>query len=127
MSSRTPTDEIPADDDPRRLAAALGYLFTPVVPLINMTGESGNERWMRYHSVQALLWSGPFILLLAAAVIALVLLASSNFLYICLMPVLILVPFVPGAIWARRIYLGDEVAIPILSNFLTGQPGNDQP
>ncbi len=127
MTTKFSTDERPPDDDPRRLAAALGYLFTPVVPLVNLTGDSGSERWMRYHTVQALLWSGPFLVLLASAIIALVLLASSNFLYICLMPLLILVPFAPGAFWARRIYLGGEVTIPILSKYVALPSGDHSP
>lgn len=114
MENQSASYDTPGEDDPRRLAAALGYLFTPVVPIINMTGESSNDRWMRYHAVQALLWSGPFIVLLAASVLLVVLLTRSNVLFICLLPLVMVVPFIPGGIWARRIYLGDDVSIPII-------------
>ena len=109
------TNGVPDEDDPRRLAAALGYLFTPVVPLLNMSNPDREDRWMRFHSVQALVWSGPFILLLIVTFLLFILLVRSNIFFICLLPIVFLVPFAPG--WdmgARRIYLGDEVSIPII-------------
>ncbi|CAN5801712.1 hypothetical protein BH23CHL2_BH23CHL2_28990 [soil metagenome] len=111
-----PDESTPPDDDPRRIQAALGYLFTPVVPLLNMTGDASSDPWVRRHAVQSLIWSGPFVLLLVATVLLVVILINSNFLFICLMPVLLLVPFAPGALWARRIYLGGEVSIPIIAD-----------
>lgn len=108
-------DENPAEDDPRRLQAALGYLFTPVVPLIILTGDSGTDHWVRRHAVQSLIWSGPFLLLLIGVMFGLIVLIRTNFLFICLLPAVLFVPFLPGALWARRVYLGDEVSIPIIS------------
>ncbi len=116
MDEVTPWTDIPADDDPRRLAAAFGYLATPVVPIVNMTGAGPRDSWMRYHSLQALFWSGPFILLLVASIVGLFILVKGNFLFICLMPLIFMAPFVPGAYWARRIYIGEEVAIPIIAS-----------
>jgi uncharacterized membrane protein len=107
---------IVADDDPRRLAAALGYLFTPIVPIINISGEGNNDKWLRYHSVQALLWSGPFLILFIATLVIFILFISSNIFFICLLPIVILLPFLPGAIWARSVYLGDEVSIPVIGS-----------
>ena len=111
-----PDNPQPPADDPRRLGAALGYLFTPVVPLLNLTASRQSDPFVRRHAVQALLWSGPFVLLLAVTVVMLVLLVRGNFLFICLMPLAIMLPFIPGAIWARRIYLGGDVTIPLLGS-----------
>ncbi|MEZ4521134.1 MAG: hypothetical protein R3A46_05765 [Thermomicrobiales bacterium] len=119
METTLVRSENPRDDDPRRLRAAFGYLFTPLVPILNMTGDGAGDRWMRYHSVQALLWSGPFILLLAGVIILMIALVSSNFLFICLLPVSILIPFLPGMYWARKIYLGGEVRVPGISSLVT--------
>ena len=115
MDRKTDVDETPADDDPRRLQAALGYLFTPIVPLIMLTGDANADRWVRRHAVQSLIWSVPFLLLLIGVVVGLIVLIRANFLFICLLPVALFVPFLPGALWARRVYLGDEVSIPIIS------------
>lgn len=107
----------PADDDPRRLTAALGYVFTPVVPLLTLAKAEPGDRFSRRHAIQGLLWAVPFVLLLFATVLVLVLLMRDNFLFICLMPLLILVPFAPGAFWAWRVYLGNDVSIPIITPF----------
>ena len=69
---------------------------------------------MQRHTDQALLWFGPFLILLIATVLVLLALVRSNFLFICLTPVMFMLPFVPGAFWARKIYLGDEVSIPVI-------------
>ena len=118
MNVKLPATGRPPDDDPRRLQAALGYLFTPVVPLLNLSNSDPDDNWTRRQARQAMYWSGPFFLLLIASIGGLVALMALNFLFVCLMPVVILVPFVPGAIWARRVYLGDEVSIPVIRNLL---------
>ena len=114
---------VPGEEDPRRLVAALGYIFTPVVPLISMTSAGGTDRWTRYHAVQALLWSGPFAVLLVASILLLVLLTQGNVLFICLLPIMLAAPFAPGSLWARRIYLGGEVSIPIIGEQATRRSG----
>lgn len=113
-----PHDTAPAEDDPRRLAAALGYLFTPVVPLLNLSANRESDPFIRRHALQALLWTGPFVILLALTVLILVLLVQGNFLFICFLPLAIILPFIPGAIWARRIYLGGDVSIPLLGSMV---------
>lgn len=113
---RRAAEQTPADDDPRRLTAALGYVFTPVVPLLTLANAARDDHFSRRHAIQALLWAVPFVLLLFATVFALVLLVRDDFLFICLMPLLIVVPFLPGAFWARRVYLGGDVTIPIISS-----------
>jgi uncharacterized membrane protein len=111
----------PAADDPRRLAAALGYLFTPVVPLLNLSAARDSDPFVRRHALQALLWCGPFVILLTLAVFLLVLLVRGNFLFICLMPLAIMLPFAPGAIWARRVYLGGDVTIPVIGTMVSSK------
>jgi hypothetical protein len=55
------------------------------------------------------------VLLLVLAVVLVVWLARLDFLAICLAPFLLLVPFVPGAIWARQVYLSRPVRIRLIS------------
>lgn len=110
-------DQPPPDDDPRRLTAALGYVFTPVVPLLTLYGDSQGDRFLRRHAIQGLLWSVPFALLLFGMLLLMVLLVRDNFLYICLLPLVILAPFLPGAFWAWRVYTGRDVSIPIIGPF----------
>ncbi len=110
-------DDLPEevlDDDPRRLGAALGYMFTPLVPLLNLSGDEGSDPFVRRHASQAILWSVPFLVLLILTIFLLILLVRENFLYICLLPAVILVPFLPGAYWARKVYLGADVTIPLI-------------
>lgn len=106
------------DQDQHRLVAALGYVFTPLVPIVVLTSDMRRVRFLRRHAVQALIWSGPFLLALAAVIVALVLTIQADFLAICLLPFALLVPFLPGMIWARRIYLGGDVVIPIIGQFV---------
>jgi uncharacterized membrane protein len=97
--------------------AAVGYLVTPLAPLLVLLGDMKNDPYQRRHAVQALLWSGPFFLLLALAVVLLIVLASGFVVAFCLSPIVVALPFVPGAIWARRVYLGGDVTIPLLHRF----------
>jgi uncharacterized membrane protein len=105
--------------DQRHLVVAIGYVFTPVVPLVLLSGEAQRDAFVRRHAAQALLWAGPFLLLLVAFVIATIALLRTSALTICLLPVLFLVPFVPGGIWARRVYRGADVRIPIITPLAT--------
>jgi uncharacterized membrane protein len=101
--------------DQRQLVVAIGYVFTPVVPLVLLSGEARSDGFLRRHAGQALLWAVPFVLLLIAFVIAAIALMRSNPLTVCLLPVLFMVPFAPGAIWARQVYLGGDVNIPVIT------------
>jgi hypothetical protein len=95
----------------QRLIAALGYLFTPVVPLVVIVGELKQDAALRLHAWQALLWGAAFGALLVAALVAAVVAIRADFLFICLLPLLLALPFVPGALWARRVYLGGTVTV----------------
>jgi hypothetical protein len=99
----------------QRLIAALGYLFTPVVPLVTLNGDLKEVAALRRHARQALYWSPGFLALLVLAVIFSIALIRLDFLAICLLPLLIAFPFVPGGWWAWKVYSGKEVIIPLLT------------
>lgn len=101
----------------RRVIAAAGYLVTPIAPLMVLLGDMKRDPYQRRHAVQALLWAGPFFLLMALAVVLLILFASGFVVAFCLSPIVVALPFVPGATWARRVYLGGDVTIPLLGRF----------
>lgn len=99
--------------------AALGYLFTPLVPLIVLLKGDGLTPDLRRHAQQALWWAIPFLLMLIIVVVVMVQAIQASFLMICLLPFVLLLPFVPGAIWARRVYLGGDVTIPGISRLVS--------
>ena len=101
-----------------RLVAALGYIFTPLVPIAVLTTELKLDPYLRRHAVQALLWAGVFIILLVIDILLMIKLIQDNFLYILVLPVTLTIPFIPGLIWARRIYLGRDVSIPFFNRFV---------
>jgi len=109
----------------RRLTAAMGYLVTPMVPIVVLLGDAKRDPYQRRHAVQALLWSGPFVLLLAAAVVMLIVFSGNFLVALCLSPIVVALPFVPGAIWARRVFLGGDVTIPLLSRFAPSHDRED--
>lgn len=95
----------------QRIAAALGYLFTPMVPLVALRGDV-EDPFVRKHARQALLWAVPFLLLLAAMIVVMIVAIRRDILFVCLSPFVFLLPFCPGAYWARRVYFGDDVTLP---------------
>lgn len=99
----------------QRLIAALGYVFTPVVPAVIVFGDFKQDPELRVHGWQALLWGVVFAVLLLAAVIAAVATIRVDLLFVFLLPFLLALPFVPGALWARRVYLGGAVNVPGLT------------
>jgi uncharacterized membrane protein len=93
------------------MTAALGYLFTPMVPLVALRG-SDNDPFVRKHARQALFWAVPFVLLLVAMIVVTIVAIQTDILFVCLSPFLFLLPFCPGAVWARRVYFGRDVTFP---------------
>ena len=98
-----------------RLAAALAYVLTPVIPLVLLAGSAKDNQYLRRHAAQGLIWSIVLLVLLTLTVVAMVATLRSTLLAICLLPVLILVPFIPGAFLARAVYRGSDVTLPIVS------------
>lgn len=105
-------------DQQGKTIAAFGYLFTPFVPLTVVLSAEDASPDLQRHARQALWWAIPFFIMLVVVVYLLVLAIQSSFLMICLLPFAILIPFAPGAIWARRVYLGGDVRIPIISSLV---------
>lgn len=117
-SSAKSTIGIKLDEQQEQTVAALGYIFTPIVPIVTLASDMRNSRFLRNHAVQALLWSGPFLVLLGIMIVIMVLLVSRDFLWILVTPILIVVPFLPGMFWARKVYLGQDVRIPVIGDFV---------
>ena len=99
----------------KRLVAALGYVFTPVVPLIILTSDMKRDSFMRRQGSQALLWSIGFIFAFVLVVIAAIWMLRADLLFICLFPILFQLPFLPGAIWGWRVYQGGDPRPPLIA------------
>lgn len=99
----------------RQLVAALGYVFTPLVPALTLVTDMGKDEFLRRHAARALVGSVVVIAGLALVIVVMIALMRGNFLWVCLLPVAILLPFVPAGIWARRVYLDGDVAPPIIT------------
>lgn len=99
----------------QRLIAAIGYVFTPVVPLIVLTSDMTRDRFMRRHAGQALIWSAGLIFALVLVVIAAIWMLRTDLLLLCLFPVLFMLPFLPGAVWGWRVYQGGDPRPPLIA------------
>lgn len=99
----------------QRLVAALGYLVTPVVPLM-VRSKAGDDPFLMHHARQGLIWAVPFLLLLVIVTVGMIALIRSETLFICLLPFALLLPFAPGGYWAMRVYTGREVRFPFGSD-----------
>lgn len=113
-------------DDNLAVIAALGYLFTPVVPAVVLVTDLKTNPALRRHAWQALIWTAGFVALLVLAIVVQIWLLRADFLAICLLPVVITLPFIPGAIWAKRAYVGKPVRIrgvsPLAARLSAGSP-----
>jgi uncharacterized membrane protein len=98
-----------------RLVSAVGYVFTPVVPLIVLTGETKHDPLMRRHAAQSLVWAPVFVLLFVLVVIASIWMLRTDLLFICLVPIAFHVPFLPGAIWGIKVYRGGDPRPPVIA------------
>lgn len=89
--------------------AALCYLVTPVVPLVALQQD---DPFVRRHARQGLILAIPFLVLLVLATILIVGLVRQDILYVCLLPLVFIVPALPGAFFARKVYFGGDVMFP---------------
>ncbi|MBN2500233.1 MAG: DUF4870 domain-containing protein [Anaerolineales bacterium] len=107
MMGRPSSVEASSDD---KLWAALGYVFTPLIPIIILLLEDKKNRpFIRAHNAQALAWGVVFYLissLLSFAVIGL-----------CLIPI----GWLLQLWWAYKAYQGELIEIPVITNFVKGQ------
>lgn len=97
-------DESITDDD--KLWALLGYILSPIVPIIVLLMEDKKNRpFIKYHAVQALAW-GIVEIALAILLIG-----------VCLSPIM----YVIGIYYGIKAYQGEYVTIPVVTDFCKKQ------
>ena len=102
-----PTMDITSDD---KLWALLGYIFSPIVPIIVLLLENKKNRpYIRYHNVQALV--------IGVLIVILSFLLAWTFVLAC-------VPFLVWLVmlyWGIKAYQGEWVVIPVVTNLVKNQ------
>lgn len=93
----------------------MAYVFTPIVSIVLLSGSSKASPFLRRHAAQGLLWSIPLLIFLIATVVLTIAMLRSTLLALCLLPILTVLPFVPGAFIGWRVYHGRDVQIPLIS------------
>jgi len=98
---------ITSDD---KLWALLSYLFSPIIPIVVLLMEDKKNRpWLKRHAVQALVFT------LAVGLI-------SGILAIVIIGFLVAIAgFVMSILYAIKAYNGEEVTIPVITNFIKKQ------
>jgi len=98
---------ITSDD---KLWALLSYLVSPIVPIIVLLMEDKKNRpWLKLHAVQALIFT--LIVGVLTSVLAIVLIGFA----------IGIAGFVFSIIWAIKAYNGEEVKIPVITDFVKKQ------
>jgi len=107
-----------------KLMAALGYLFTPLVPIIILLIEDmKNRAYPRYHALQSL---GFFVAAwIAYEVVAFIVfticsLVTLGFGAFCLW-VIFFLPLIPQLYYTYVAYTGKYFDIPVITNFMVQQ------
>lgn len=92
-----------------RLLVALAYIFTPIVPVILMLMEDKKDNpFIKSHNAQALV----------IGVVQVVLWVLS---FTCITAIVALVLLVAQFYWAYKAYQGEEVVIPVVTDFVKNQ------
>jgi uncharacterized membrane protein len=107
--------EAPRIGSQQRLVSAIGYAFTPVVPIIVLTSDMKHDQFMKRHAGQALVWTPIFLLAFALVVIAAIWMLRTDLLLLCLFPVLFHLPFLPGVLWGVNVYRGGDPRPPVIA------------
>ena len=95
------------DDD--KLWSALAYVFTPLIPIILMLMEGKNERpYIKAHNGQALAW-GVLNVILSVTISP----------FLCGIPSIAM--WLVTLYWGYQAYQGQEVTIPVLTDFVKKQ------
>jgi uncharacterized membrane protein len=105
----------PKTGSQQRLVTAIGYAFTPVVPLIVLTSDLKDDSFMKRHAGQALVWAPAFLLAFVLVVIAAIWMLRTDLLLLCLFPVLFHLPFLPGIVWGLQVYRGGDPRPPVIA------------
>jgi uncharacterized membrane protein len=109
MESPTPQIESTSDD---RLWVLLGYIFSPLIPIVIMFMADKKERpFVKAHNMQALVLGVVMIVL--AVIVSVVTLGLGS----CLTPLLWIYSIYLGI----KAYRGEMVTIPVISNFVRNQ------
>jgi uncharacterized protein len=99
--------EVTSDD---KLWAALGYVFTPIIPIIVLLLEDKKQRpFIRSHNMQALVWGVIFYIIVSVT--------SAFVIGLCLWPLGLILQIY----WAYQAYQGQTVTIPVLTDFVRNQ------
>jgi len=109
VSEEPKADTGVSSDD--KLVALLAYVLTPLAPIVILLMEDKKSRpFIRAHNAQALIWGG---LIWAVTIV-------SSPLAFCLgIPSLIL--WGAGVYWGFKAYQGEEVNIPVITDFAKKQ------
>jgi uncharacterized membrane protein len=101
----TPTPEITSDD---RLWTALGYIFTPIIPIILLLmDDKKNRPYIKYHSVQSIIVGIVLWIIIA-------ILSVPTFGCIGLLGLVVFY-------FAYKAYQGEYFEIPVVTNFMKNQ------
>jgi uncharacterized membrane protein len=101
----TPDPEITSDD---RLWTALGYIFTPIIPIIMLLLEDKKNRpYIKYHSVQSIIVGIALWIIIA-------ILSVPTFGCIGLLGLIVFY-------FAYKAYKGEYFEIPVVTNFMKNQ------
>ena len=108
MTEEKVIDPTVTSDD--KLWALLSYLFSPIIPIIVLLmDDKKNRPWLKKHAIQALIWT------VAVGII-------SGILAIIIIGFLVAVAgAVLSIIWAIKAYNGEDVNIPVISDFVKKQ------
>lgn len=96
----------PSDDD--KLWALLAYVFSPLIPIVLMLIEDKKNRpFIKAHNAQALVWGVASMIIGAIST------------PLCGIPGLIM--WFVAIYWGWQAYQGQEVTIPVITDFVKGQ------
>ena len=105
MSQESMSPEITSDD---KLWAALSYVFAPIVGIIVLLMEDKKARpYIKFHAVQSIVIS--IVLFIVVPIIAIPTFGCGSVLYFIMFW------------WAYKAYQGEEVKIPVVTDFIRNQ------
>jgi uncharacterized membrane protein len=106
--SNQPSYEVTSDD---RLWTVLGYIFSPLVPvIILLMADKKNRPFIKAHNIQALIWGALGVI--SSSVLTPVVGLG------CIVGIAYLVITIIYAVKANR---GELISIPVISNFVKNQ------
>ncbi len=112
MTEEKIVDPTITSDD--KLWALLAYLLSPIVPIIILVMEDKKDRpWLKKHAIQALIWT--LVVGLVSGILTATVIGS-----LIGIP-LYIAGFVFSVIWAFKAYNGEDVKIPVITDFIKKQ------